>query len=208
MQLVKHSLIIVLSIVLMACSKSPEQYSQISAGETVVAFGDSVTYGYRVSKEQNYPTLLTGLTGWNIINAGISGERADQAKNRIASVLDQYQPKAVLIELGGNDFLKRRDMGAVKEDLRAIIQSVKSKNALPVLIAVPSLSPFAIAGKPSDAAIYRELADEENIPLIHSVFSDVLRDDNLKLDQIHPNAQGYQQMTEAMASQLRDNGIL
>lgn len=208
MKLIRYYTITLLVLLLVACGKPQEQYTKIVSGDTVVAFGDSVTYGYNVSKAQNYPTLLAASTGWNVINAGISGERADQAKNRILSVIEQYQPKAVLIEFGGNDFLKRRDVKAVKEDLRAIIQAVKSKNALPILVAVPSLSPFAALGKPSDASIYRELADEENIPLIHSVFADVLRNEDLKLDQIHPNAQGYQQMTDGMVIQLRALGIL
>lgn len=208
MKLIRYYTIMLLVLLLVACGKTQEKYTKIVAGDTVVAFGDSVTYGYNVSTVENYPSLLAALSGWHIVNAGISGERADQAKNRIASVMDQYQPKAVLIELGGNDFLKRRNMSSVKEDLRSIIQTVKSKNALPILIAVPSLSPFAVLGKPSDASIYRELAEEEHIPLIHTVFSDVLKNEQLKLDQIHPNAKGYQQMTEGMAVQLQDLGIL
>ncbi|UYZ85012.1 GDSL-type esterase/lipase family protein [Entomomonas sp. E2T0] len=208
MNLVKHSIIILLVIMLGACGKSEVQYDAISSGTTVVAFGDSVTYGYGVSKEQNYPTRLAVITGWNIINAGVSGERADQAKNRISSVLKQYQPKLVLIEIGGNDFLKRRKEQAVKEDIRSIINTVKAENAIPVLIAVPALSPIAMIGLPSDSSIYKELAKEENIILIDSVFSNVLRDEKLRLDNIHPNAQGYQQMVGGIVEQLRSNGLL
>lgn len=208
MQLIKQSLLIFLVVILAACGKSPTTYDAIPAGTTVVAFGDSVTYGHGVSKEQNYPTRLAVITGWNIINAGVSGERADQAKNRISSVLKQYQPKLVLIEIGGNDFLRRRKEQAVKEDIRSIINVVKAENGIPVLIAVPALSPIAMIGLPSDSSIYKELAKEENIILIDSVFSNVLRDEKLRLDNIHPNAQGYQQMVEGIVEQLRSNGLL
>lgn len=208
MNIVKHWLIIILLAALGACGKTQVEYETIPAGATVVAFGDSVTFGYRVDKQQNYPNRLAAITGWNVINAGVSGERADRARNRIGSVLSQHQPKLVIIEIGGNDFLQRRNDNAVKEDIRAIIQSVKGANAIPVLVAIPALSPVALMGMPSDSAIYQELADEEQVAIISSVFSNVLRNENLRIDHIHPNAQGYQQLTEGIAEQLRQYGLL
>lgn len=208
MNFVKHWIVVILAIALVACGKSQIEHETIPAGATVVAFGDSVTYGYRVDKQQNYPNRLATMTGWNVVNAGVSGERADRAKNRIGSVLSQYQPKLVIIEIGGNDFLQRRNENAVKEDIRAIIQAVKAADAIPVLVAVPALSPVALMGMPMDSSIYSELGDEEQVVVIQSVFSNVLRNDNLRIDHIHPNAQGYEQLAAGIAEQLRHYGFL
>lgn len=205
---IKYISIIVMSIVIMACGDKPQKYDRLSSGATVLAFGDSVTFGYGVDPKDSYPTILTELSYWNVINAGISGERADQAKARIDGVLAEHQPQLVIIELGGNDFLQRRNAKAVKEDLRAIIQSVKSHGAIPVLVAVPALSPIAaMTGQPSDADLYKELAKEEKINLIPNVFSDILGQENLKQDHVHPNQAGYRVLAEGIYQALSRMGL-
>ena len=200
--------VLILSFVVMACGDKPQRYDRLSSGATVVAFGDSVTFGYGVDPKDSYPTILAELSYWNVINAGISGERADQAKARIDGILVEHQPQLVIIELGGNDFLQRRNAKAVKEDLRAIIQSVKSHGAIPVLVAVPALSPVAaITGKPSDADLYKELAKEEKVNLIPNVFSDILGQENLKQDHVHPNQAGYRVLAEGIYQALSSMGL-
>lgn len=204
----KYLWVILLSFVVTACGDKPQKYDRLSSGATVLAFGDSVTFGYGVDPKDSYPTILAELSYWNVVNAGISGERADQAKSRIDSVLAEHQPKLVIIELGGNDFLQRRNAKAVKEDLRAIIQSVKAHGSIPVLVAVPALSPVAaITGKPSDADIYKELAKEEKINLIPNVFSDILGQENLKQDHVHPNQAGYRVLAEGIYQALNKMGL-
>lgn len=204
----KYLWVLILSFVVMACGDKPQKYDRLSSGATVLAFGDSVTFGYGVDPKDSYPTILAELSYWNVVNAGISGERADQAKSRIDGVLAEHQPKLVIIELGGNDFLQRRNAKAVKEDLRAIIQSVKAHGSIPVLVAVPALSPVAaITGKPSDADIYKELAKEEKINLIPNVFSDILGQENLKQDHVHPNQAGYRVLAEGIYQALSKMGL-
>lgn len=200
--------VLLLSFVVMACGDQPQRYDRLPANATVVAFGDSVTFGYQVNPKDSYPALLADLSYWNVINAGVVGERADEAKNRIDSVLVEHQPQLVIIELGGNDFLQRRNAQAVKEDLRAIIQSVKAHGAIPVLVAVPALSPVAaITGKPSDADIYQALAKEEKVNLISDLFSDILGQENLKQDHVHPNQAGYKVLAEGIYNALTNMGL-
>lgn len=207
--MLKQLIIILALATLMGCGKASIKYDPIPSGAVVLAFGDSVTYGYGVKKGQDYPSKLAGITGWQVVNAGVSGERADQAKNRIDKVLEQYKPRLVIIEIGGNDFLQRRDSKLVKEDIRAIINSVKKTEATVVLIAVPSLSALAVvASRPSDSPIYQELANEEKVVLISSVFSNILRDKALHIDHIHPNERGYQQLAEGIVEHLSKVGML
>jgi len=114
----------------------------------------------------------------------------------------------VIIEIGGNDFLRRRSPKAVKEDIRRIIVSVKQSGAQAVLVAVPELSLLSIvATKPSDAPIYEELAKEEKVPLIPNVFADILSQPALCADKIHPNAAGYQLMAAGIYASLQKVGL-
>lgn len=204
----KACILMIVVLFLVACSDKPIQYQSLGYQANVVAFGDSVTFGYGVAPEYAYPTILAELSNWHVMNLGVSGERADEAKLRIDQVLHEMQPKLVIIELGGNDFLQRRSASAVKEDLRSIIQSVKNYGAIPVLVAVPALTPVAVVtGKPSDASIYQELGQEEKVNVISDVFSDILGQESLKQDMIHPNQQGYRLLAEKIYQQLKGMGL-
>ncbi len=180
----------------------------IPPGKAVLAFGDSVTFGTGALPGEDWPSLLAQMTAWNVTNAGIPGDTAEASMGRLQALLDEHQPALVIIEMGGNDFLRRRAHSAVKEDLRRIIQHVRQSGSQSVLVAVPELSLLSLVARTlSDAPLYRELAEEEKIPLISDVFSDILAQPELCADQIHPNAKGYQQMASAIHARLKNLGL-
>ena len=83
----------------------------------------------------------------------------------------------------------------------------RAKTSL-VLVAVPRFSVFgASVGSLSDSPIYEELAEEERILLIDDVFSEVLSNEDLRADRIHPNARGYRQMADSIAEAFIDAGL-
>ena len=195
------------SLLLVACGKS-KKLPAISAGKTVLAFGDSVTFGTGAAPGEDWPTLLARKTGWLIENAGIPGDTAEAGKRRFGALLEQHQPALVIIEIGGNDFLRRRDPKAVKEDLRGMIRAARKQGAQVVLVTVPELSLLgALTRAPSDSPIYEELGDEESIPVIGKVFSEILSQPELCADQIHPNAKGYQEMAAGIYQSLIKTGL-
>jgi len=179
---------------LTACERMPTP-TPIPPDAIVVAFGDSVTSGIGAAAGEDWPSRLAGLSGWTVVNAGVPGDTAESARDRIEAVLTKHQPALVVIEIGGNDFLQRRPQAAVKDDVRRIIQSVRQSGAQAVLVAVPQFSLLGIlSGAKRDAPIYRELAQEEGVPLVEAVFSEILSRPELCADQIHPNAEGYRTM--------------
>ncbi|MDR2508157.1 MAG: GDSL-type esterase/lipase family protein [Candidatus Accumulibacter sp.] len=183
----------------------------LSSGATVIAFGDSVTYGLGADRGQDWPSLLAGQTGWNVINAGVSGDTTETALPRIPSLMEMYKPELVILELGGNDFLNRRPPKTVKENLRAIVKRFRRYDAnVPIaIVAIPELSLIgALTMNLSDSPIYAELAKEENLWLIDKVFSEVLSNATLRADQIHPNAKGYRQMAIQIGETFRKSGFL
>lgn len=190
-----------------ACGRPPK-LAPLPAGSRVIAFGDSVTYGTGAGAGEDWPTRLAALTGWQISNAGVPGDTAEAAQARVAALLGDSPPALVIIELGGNDFLKRRAAQAVKQDLRNIVGRFQQAGVQVVLVAVPELSLLGVlAGKPSDSPIYRELAEEAQVPLIADVFSDVLGRPELCADRIHPNGEGYRVMAEGIFAALRKIGL-
>jgi acyl-CoA thioesterase-1 len=197
---------VLMSLLLAACRSEMPKHAPLPAGTVVLAFGDSVTFGTGATTGEDYPTRLAARSGWKVVNGGVPGDTAAAARSRIDALLQENKPALVIVELGGNDFLRRRAEGQVKEDLRAIVRTVKGAGAIPVLVSVPELS-LGVLGL-SDSPIYAALAEEEKIWLVNKVFSEVLSSEALRSDRIHPNGQGYQALADGIARSLAKAGLL
>lgn len=197
-----------LLLLLLAGCDRPLKLQPIPPGASVVALGNSVTFGTGAPTGEDWPTRLAQKTGWQITNAGVPGDTAEQAQQRLPDLLVQNRPALVIIEIGGNDFLKRTPQPEVKEDIRQIIQAVKGTGAQAVLVAVPEWSLLNLLTSKTDAPIYRELGKEEGVLVIEQVFSAVLSQPDLCADPIHPNAQGYQKMADGIYETLKKAGAL
>lgn len=194
--------------ILAGCGKET-RLPAVPAGSTVLAFGDSVTYGTGASPGEDWPSLLAASTGWRVVNGGVPGDTAEGGRSRIGPLLEEHRPALVIVEIGGNDFLRRRSQQAVKEDIRHILGAIRTSGAAAVLVAVPELSLLAaVSRRPSDASLYAELGKEEKVPVIADVFSEILGQPELCADQIHPNARGYRQMATGIQSALRKIGLV
>jgi acyl-CoA thioesterase-1 len=200
---------LLLAILLVGCSSPAPEFAPLPRGSAVLALGDSVTVGVGAGSGEDYPTRLAEISGWVIHNHGVSGDTSSGARARLEEALAEAQPKLVIVEIGGNDFLRRQPTNSVKENIRAILRRVKTAGIPVVLVAVPAFSPLGAAvGRLSDAELYAELADEEKVPLVPAVFARVLSDPKLKADTIHPNAAGYRQLAEGIATELIKTGLL
>lgn len=194
---------------LVGCGKDVQKYSAIPAGATVLVLGDSLSYGTGANTGEDYPTLLAKSTGWNIINEGIPGDTSAGGLARLPSLLEQHQPKLLLVELGGNDFLHHAPHTETIANLKAILAEAKAKSVTTILVAIPEISALkAAVGNLSDHPLYETLAKETNTPLITDVFSDVLSDRALKSDQIHANAKGYAVVSEQFIEKLKELGFI
>ena len=200
-------LLLLLTMFLLACNG--EQFSAIPAGSKVLVLGDSLSFGTGANPGQDYPALLAQNTGWNVINAGIPGETSEEGLSRLADLLNEHQPNLLMIELGGNDFLKKMPITQTETNLRAIIQMAKQKYIPALLIAIPDYEPVKVAfGGLSDHSLFKKLADETQTPLIENIFSEVLSNNSLKSDYVHPNAEGYRRVENKLREVLTEMGLI
>ncbi|MFC2344799.1 arylesterase [Campylobacter sp.] len=190
-----------------ACgSKGKER--PLPAGSVVVALGDSITQGVGASEQSAWPALLARLSGWRVINAGVSGDTSAQALARLPALLQEYKPALVIVSIGGNDFLRRQPSSATRANITAILRTVKESGSRAVLIGVPKLTLGAALGIFSDHELYEELAKEHGVPLLSDAWGDVMKQSCLMSDQIHPNATGYAEFTTSLEKFLRKQGFL
>lgn len=200
---------LILACALTACSRKPPTAAAVAAGSSVLALGDSITFGTGADSAAAYPARLAALTGWNVVNAGVPGNTAAQAAERLPALLVEHQPALVIISAGGNDFLRRVPAAETELALRSAITCARDAGAQVLLVAVPQPSIGAALGAGlSDHPLYAKLADELKLPLHANGWAKVLGNEKLRSDQIHANAAGYRAFAEGLAATLREVKLL
>jgi acyl-CoA thioesterase I len=193
----------VMAVALAGCGEKAPKLPRLAGGDVIVAFGDSLTYGTGAAEHESYPAVLSQLIGREVIGAGVPGEVTAQGLARLPEVIDEYQPKLVIVCLGGNDMLRKAGTAEIKSNLHAIIKTLRDRGIAVILVGVPQ--PALITRAPD---FYSELAREFGIPYEGKIVTSVLYSPGMKADPIHPNAKGYRRIAEALADLLRRAGAI
>ena len=193
----------VLSLTLAACGEKSPKLPKLAASDVVLAFGDSLTYGTGAAESESYPAVLGQLIGRDVVRAGVPGEVTAGGLARLQSVLDEHNPKLVIVCLGGNDMLRKIGDQEITGNLRTIIKTLKDKGIGVVLVGVPK--PALITSAP---VFYADLAKELAVPYEGKIVTSVLYSNETKSDPIHPNAKGYRRIAEAIAQVLKNAGAI
>lgn len=163
----------------------------------ILAFGDSLTAGQGVPREENYPSRLQAELdargySYRVANAGISGDTTAGGLARIDRWLTQTTPEVVILELGANDGLRGLSVFAMKENLAQIIQKAKAAGAVVVLAGMqmpPNYGP-EYTGPFQQAFV--DLAAEHDVAFIPFFLDGVAGEPGLNQDDaIHPTGEGY-----------------
>jgi len=155
----------------------------------IVCFGDSLTFGTGASKGRDYPSVLEGLTGVEVINAGVPGNTTGNALKRVNKDVLAYEPDVVLITLGGNDLKNRVGESTARANLTTIIQRIQESGAMVILggIEIP------LYGK-GFADMYQSVGEQTGSVLISNIFEGIFANRKMMSDYIHPNDKGYEVM--------------
>jgi lysophospholipase L1-like esterase len=179
-------------------SKDNLSYVELKRDAVILAFGDSITYGYGVMQKDSYPAQLQKKTGLRVINAGISGEESSEGLSRLPKLLKE-KPDLVILCHGGNDILRNRSDEKLKTNLIEMINLIKESGAKVLLVGVPNFGMLGFKTHP----LYEEVAGETEVFFEADILSMVETDNRLKIDAIHPNEKGYKIMVEAFIKHLK-----
>lgn len=196
---IRNILIVIMVIVGFNYYKSKQEIDvqslSLPMDTKVLAFGDSLTAGYGVAKAQSYPSILSELLHVEVFNEGVSGEFSEQGLARLPLLLDKYKPDILVLCHGANDILRKKDLAQAKANLIAMIRLAKSKGVYVLLVGVPTYDIISF----NTASLYHEVAKEEGVEMESRVLAKIMESDTLKLDQVHPNAQGNELMAKEIA---------
>ncbi len=167
----------------------------------VVAFGDSLTAGFRLAPGEAFPVRLEkalrakGLD-IKVENAGVSGDTTGGGLSRI----DWAVPPStdiVILELGANDALRGVDPKVTRSNLDRIITRLKAKGAKVLLAGMLAPRNWGEDYAKRFDAIFPELAEAHGIPLYPFFLDGIALRPDLNLDDgLHPNAKGVDVIVE------------
>lgn len=198
-RIVPVAAIVFLLITLSGCT--PSKLEPLPQNGTILAFGDSLTAGVGVTKDNSYPSALAELSGLTVINSGVSGETTAEGLKRLQEVLDNIKPDLLILLEGGNDILRNKSLSETKANLASMIE-LAQRNKIPVvLIGVPQKALFS-----NSAPLYGELADKYQLVFDDSLIADLQRSPSFKSDYVHFNEKGYRKMATAIYELLKEEG--
>jgi acyl-CoA thioesterase-1 len=162
---------------------------------TILVLGDSLSAGYGIDVDRSWTALLQSrlqTEGYEhrVINASISGETTEGGASRIEAALTEFAPEVVVVALGGNDGLRGFPPERIKSNLQRIVESAEHDGAEVVLLGIRIPANYGPRYTQAFENVYRDLAEERNLPWIEFFMEGVaLNDDLMQDDGIHPNEQ-------------------
>ena len=161
---------------------------------TVLVVGDSISAAYGMDLHQGWVALLNdrlmdnGLE-YRAINASISCDTSAGGLNRLAPLLQEYQPELVIIELGGNDGLRGYPIDQLRANLQQMTELSIAQGAQVLLLQMeipPNLGPRY-------TRLFREsfawVADQTGAHWAPFILEDIAVNSALmQSDGIHPTA--------------------
>jgi len=182
--------IVIAFIALSGCAKR-EIKNLDSKGTNIICFGDSITFGYGANPGEDYPSLLSKMTRIPVINAGIDGDTTVEAIKRIKSDALDRNPLLVIVEFGGNDFLRKIPQDVTISNIKEMVERIQAQGAM---VAIVDMSAGIFLQEYRRA--FADLTQEKSAIFIPSVLSGIITNPSLKSDFIHPNADGYKMIAQ------------
>ena len=171
----------------------------------ILVLGDSLGASYGVPVTQGWVTLLQqrlAQRGYphKVVNASVSGDTTAGGRARLAPDLRTYDPKIVLIELGGNDGLRGLPVAKMQENLLAMVQLCQEMGIKPVLFEMRIPDNYGKDYVNAFTQVYADVARETHAALV-PFFLQPLAADRARFiqdDGIHPTAVAQPKMLDAM----------
>ena len=191
-------------------SNKPLKTPQATANRPkIVAFGDSLTAGFGLTERESYPYLLQERLnadgyGYEVVNAGVSGDTSLGGVERVDWVLEQDNVEILVLELGANDLLRGVPVAKMKANLDQIIRKAKAKNVTVLLCGMLAPPTMGAEYQRAYSSAFPDLATEHKVAYLPFLLENVaLKRELNQADGIHPNADGTKIMMTNIYKELK-----
>lgn len=169
-----------------------------SAEKNILVFGDSLSAGYGIARDDSWPNLLQGELKKNhpqysVVNASISGETTSGGLRRISKALQEHRPAIVILELGANDGLRGTPLTETEKNLHDIITQAKQAKAKVLLLGIQIPPNYGLDYTKRFHELYAKAAKKQGIALVPFMLQGIAPE-QFQADNLHPNAAAQPQI--------------
>jgi acyl-CoA thioesterase-1 len=177
------------------------------AAKNILILGDSLSAGYGIAVAQSWPSLLQQelqrtQSGFNIVNASISGETTFGGKQRIRALLQQHRPAIVVVALGANDGLRGHNLTDTESNLGNIIAASHRRSARVLLVGMELPPNYGEAYTVQFRNLFVHLARKHHILLLPFLLEGVSAN-QFQPDNLHPTADAQQHIMLNVMQELK-----
>jgi len=190
----------------------------------LICIGDSLTFGFGVSRGQRWTTRVQELTGAQVLNEGINGDTTGGMLCRLSGLLrsERLSETVIMIMGGANDIFYSGTSQHARANIAAMAQQTLASGACPLIGIVPPISADFCPEQWSEAvdfaAAEKELAEycawlrnfctafgieyaDLAVPLTDAAGAPKRA---LFSDGLHPTAEGHELIARALAKKIAE----
>jgi len=162
--------------------------------DTVLVLGDSISSAYGLTIEEGWVAQLQNTfdekgLDLNVVNASVTGDTTANGLGRLSGLLAEYEPRMLIIELGGNDGLRGLSVENLKANLISMAELANDYGAIPVVVSVQLPGNYGKAYNNLFASAFITAAEDTNAALVPSLFEGMDASAQwFQSDGIHPSA--------------------
>ncbi len=165
----------------------------------IVVLGDSLAAGVGSKGQKGgFVAILSQRLGVEIVNRGVSGDSTADGLKRLDADVLALKPALVILELGGNDFLRRMDPDRTFANLEALIRRSQDSGAAVLVLGVRG---GLLRNRGQNR--FREVAERNQAAYVPDLLEGIFAHPALMADAIHPNDAGHQQIARRLDPILR-----
>jgi acyl-CoA thioesterase-1 len=200
MGIINLRLLAVICLAAICGCAQPEICNLGNKGESIICFGDSITFGYGASAGEDYPTALAKCVKLPVINAGVDGDTTFEALKRLEQDVLSKDPYLVIVEFCGNDFLRKVPRKHTVENLGMVIDRIQARGAMVALVDISAGGVFLDEYRKD----FKKLAAQKKAIFIPAILHRIITSSNMKSEFFHPNARGYKLIAQRIYKSIAE----
>ena len=175
----------------------------------LLVIGDSLSAAYGIDVKEGWVALLSDRLAdegypLQVINSSVSGDTSANGLSRLPTLLADYQPAIVIIELGGNDGLRGLSLKELKSNLTQMVEQSQAAGAQVLVLGVQIPSNYGAGYTRLFSDTFVQVADEGSTALVPSFMSGMETSIELFQDDgIHPSAKAQPLLLDNTWAELK-----